>query len=402
MSLYDLVFSDRRSVRFRRHLLFWTIWFIYIMVAYVIPTNWVPAWDFNGSLEHVKVYGFPLAFLRIVVTAALHTLLHMALVYGILYYFLPRYLSQRGSSRSKNKSWIAISSLLFLFVCVIAFLNYFTFVLAFYLDTRVGYFKTMPGMNFIIPRWSRPILFNYPTVVGIALAIKLLKNWYLKQEETAQVAREKINAELQLLKVQVHPHFLFNTLNNIYSFIIHDSPAATEAIKKLSALLHYIVYQCDQPMVKLDKELKMIKDYIDLEKIRYGESFNLSLQVQGNTGDKMVCPLLLIPFLENSFKHGASQMLTHPWINLEIVIREHELFFDLSNSKPTITGEKPFISGLGLANVKKRLAILYPGRHSLNINEEAMSFSISLKIPLFKPNENVQEFVTERQRYELV
>ena len=362
MSLYDLVFSDRRSVRFRRHLLFWTIWFIYIMVAYVIPTNWVPAWDFNGSLEHIRVYGFPLAFLRIVVTAALHTLLHMALVYGILYYFLPRYLSQRGSSRSKNKSWIGISSLLFLFVCVIAFLNYFTFVLAFYLDTRVGYFKTMPGMNFIIPRWSRPILFNYPTVVGIALAIKLLKNWYLKQEETAQVAREKINAELQLLKVQVHPHFLFNTLNNIYSFIIHDSPAATEAIKKLSALLHYIVYQCDQPMVKLDKELKMIKDYIDLEKIRYGESFNLSLQVQGNTGDKMVCPLLLIPFLENSFKHGASQMLTHPWINLEIVIREHELFFDLSNSKPMLTGEKTFISGLGLANVKKKVSYPLPGQ----------------------------------------
>jgi len=402
MSLHDLVFSDRRSVRLSRHLLFWTIWFIYIMVTYVIPTNWVPGWDFKGSLEHIKVYGFPLAFLRIVITAALNTLLNMALVYGILYYFFPRYISQRGTSKSKNKSWIGISSLLFLFVCVVAFLNYFTFVLAFYLDTRVGYFKTMPGMNFIIPRWSRPILFNYPTIVGIALAIKLLKNWYLKQKEAAQVAREKINAELQLLKVQVHPHFLFNTLNNIYSFIINDSPAATEAIKKLSALLHYIVYECNQPMVKLEKELKMIKDYIDLEKIRYGESFNLSLQIQGNAGNKMVCPLLLIPFLENSFKHGASQMLTHPWINLDIVIRDHELFFDLSNSKPMIIGEKTFISGLGLANVKKRLAILYPGTYSLNINEEVMSFSISLKIPLFKPDEIAPEFITERQAYELV
>src|SRR6187200_2351947 len=169
MSLHDLVFSDRRSVRLSRHLLFWTIWFIYIMVTYVIPTNWVPGWDFKGSLEHIKVYGFPLAFLRIVITAALNTLLNMALVYGILYYFFPRYISQRGTSKSKNKSWIGISSLLFLFVCVVAFLNYFTFVLAFYLDTRVGYFKTMPGMNFIIPRWSRPILFNYPTIVGIAL-----------------------------------------------------------------------------------------------------------------------------------------------------------------------------------------------------------------------------------------
>ena len=133
----------------------------------------------------------------------------------------------------------------------------------------------------------------------------------------------------------------------------------------------------------------------------------MSLQIQGNAANKMVCPLLLIPFLENSFKHGASQMLTHPWINLDIVIGEHELFFDLSNSKPILTGEKAFISGLGLANVKKRLAILYPGRHSLNINEETMSFSISLKIPLFKPNDpdsyrDAQDFITERQAYELV
>jgi hypothetical protein len=328
-------------------------------------------------------------------TAVLHTLLHMVLVYGILYYFLPRYLS-------KNKNWIGTSSLLLSFVCVIAFLNYFTFVLAFYFDTRVGYFKTMPDMNFIIPRWIRPVLFNYPTVVGFALAIKLLKNWYLKQKEAAQAAREKINAELQLLKAQVHPHFLFNTLNNIYSFIINESPAAPKALKKLSALLHYIIYECNQPLVKLEKELKLIRDYIDLEKIRYGENFNMSLHISGNTTNKMICPLLLIPFLENSFKHGASQMLTHPWINLDIVIEDHHLYFDLSNSKPTLSGEDTISKGLGLKNVKKRLAILYPGTHSLNITEDVMSFSVSLKVPLFNLNEDVEKLITERQVYELV
>ena len=395
MNLYDLVFSEHRSVRFRRHFLFWTAWCIYFIVTYLIPTNWIPAWNFKGPIEHIEIYGFPLAFLRIVMTAVLHTLLNMVLVYGILYYFLPRYLS-------KNKNWIGTSSLLLLFVCAISFLNYFTFVLAFYLDTRVGYFTTMPGMNFIIPRWIRPILFNYPTVVGFALAIKLLKNWYLKQKEAAQVAREKINAELQLLKARVHPHFLFNTLNNIYSFIINDSPAATEAIKKLSALLHYIIYECNQPLVKLEKELKMIKDYIDLEKIRYGESFNMSLQIQGNAINKMICPLLLIPFLENSFKHGASQMLTHPWVNLDIVIEDQNLYFNLSNSKPASTGEDTVTKGLGLSNVKKRLSILYPGTHSLNITEDVMSFSVSLKVPLFKPNEKVHELISERQIYELV
>ena len=257
-------------------------------------------------------------------------------------------------------------------------------------------------MSFIIPVWARLILFNYPSVVGFALAIKILKNWYLKQKETAQVGREIINGELQLLKAQVHPHFLFNTLNNIYSFIINDSNDATEALKKLSTLLRYIIYECDQPLVQLEKELKMIRDYIDLEKIRYGKNFNMSLQVQGNASNKMISPLLLIPFLENSFKHGASQMLTHPWINLDITILEHELEFILSNSKPTIAGEKTMSNGLGLRNVKKRLSILYQDTHALNITDDVMSFSVSLKVPVFQSNEDVHEFNHKVKEYELV
>ena len=271
----------------------------------------------------------------------------------------------------------------------------------------MGYFPAMPEMDFIIRAWGRQILFNYPTIAGLALVIKLLKNWYLKQKEAAQVAREKINAELKLLKAQVHPHFLFNTLNNIYSFIINDSPAAAEAITKLSDLLRYIIYECNQPVVKLEKELTMIKDYIDLEKIRYGKSFNMSLHIMGNANNKMICPLLLIPFLENSFKHGASQMLTHPWVNLEIIIEEDILYFNLSNSKPGLSGEKAVTKGLGLNNVKKRLAILYGGRHSLNITEDALRFNVSLKVPFFKPNDpdsyrDPQQVITERQIYELV
>jgi LytS/YehU family sensor histidine kinase len=132
------------------------------------------------------------------------------------------------------------------------------------------------------------------------------------------------------------------------------------------------------------------------------ENFNMSLQIQGNAINKMICPLLLIPFLENSFKHGASQMLTHPWVNLDITIGEENLHFNLSNSKPTLTGERTVTKGLGLNNVKKRLAILYPGMHSLNITEDVMSFSVSLKVPLLQPNENGQKSITGKQTYELV
>jgi len=395
MNFYNLAFSEKRSTRIRRHFLFWTVWCFYWLTTYLIPTQWIPAWNVHGPMPQIEKYGFAISVFRLFMNTTLMTLILMGLAYGVLYYFLPRYIS-------RTKNFIGTTILLLLFVSFLAVINYIFLILIFSISTRLGYFNQMPKMSFIIPVWARLILFNYPTVVGFALAIKILKNWYLKQKETAQVGREIINGELQLLKAQVHPHFLFNTLNNIYSFIINDSNDATEALKKLSTLLRYIIYECDQPLVQLEKELKMIRDYIDLEKIRYGKNFNMSLQVQGNGSNKMISPLLLIPFLENSFKHGASQMLTHPWINLDITILEHELEFILSNSKPAIAGEKTISNGLGLRNVKKRLSILYKDTHALNITDDIMSFSVSLKVPIFQSNEDVYEFSHEVKAYELV
>ena len=395
MNLYDVVFSDSRYGRFRRHFLFWSIWCVYWLTTYLIPTQWVPAWNFRGPLPQIEHYGFLVSLLRILMNTNLMTIIYMGLTYGIIYFILPRYLS-------KNKNWIVTTIFLLLFISAIALINYLFFILVFSISTRLGYFQRMPDMEFIIPVWGRQILFNYPTVVGLALAIKLLKSWYLKQNETAQVAREKINAELQLLKAQVHPHFLFNTLNNIYSFIINDSPVAPLMLRKLSTLLRYIIYECNQPLVPLQMELNMIKDYIDLEKVRYGENFNMSLQVQGNALNNKICPLLLIPFLENSFKHGASQMLIHPWVSLDIVIKEKDLFFNLSNSKPGLMSEKTTAKGLGLSNVKKRLAILYPGTHALSITDDVMSFSVSLKVPIVNLEKDEHQFMTRKQNYELV
>jgi LytS/YehU family sensor histidine kinase len=118
-------------------------------------------------------------------------------------------------------------------------------------------------------------------------------------------------------------------------------------------------------------------------------------------GEKMICPLLLIPFLENSFKHGASQMLAHPWINLDILISEKDLVFNLSNSKPAAVNEKIVSQGLGLKNVKKRLSILYPGNYMLTIRDDLMSFTVSCKIPVFEDHEKSQQFM-EKHEYERV
>ncbi|HET6765821.1 MAG TPA: histidine kinase [Chitinophagaceae bacterium] len=395
MNGYDLIFSTEKRYRIRRHLLFWIAWCIYYIVSFLIPTHWIPAWNLRGPMTHIERYGIVLASVRILLAAVLITLVHAALVYGILYFILPRYLS-------KNKNLIITTGLMLLFVCFIAFINYFNFVLSFYVSTRKGYFATMPTMEFIVPVWIRHILINYPTVVGFALAIKLLKNWYVKQEETVQLTREKINAELQLLKAQVHPHFLFNTLNNIYSFILNGSSRAPEMIKKLSALLNYILHECDRPLVPLSKELSLIQDYMELERIRYGDKLSMNLHIQGTAAGKMISPLLLIPFVENSFKHGTSRMLTHPWVKLDVLIDTHSLEFRISNNKPEQKKEAIPKKGIGLNNVKKRLQLLYPGTHSLSIIENEMSYDVTMKIALHVPAENGKEVLSleEKESYE--
>ena len=396
MNTYDFIFSNQRRYRTLRHLLFWTAWCIYYIVSFLIPTHWIPAWNLQGPMTHVERYGIALASLRILTAALLITLVHAALVYGILYFILPRYLS-------KNKNWVITTGILLLYVCLIAFINYFNFVLSFYLSTRKEYFAAMPSMEFIMSVWIRHILINYPTIVGLALTIKLLKNWYIKQQETVQLTREKIHAELQLLKAQVHPHFLFNTLNNIYSYILKGSPRAPEMIKKLSALLKYILNECNHPLVPLSKELSLIQDYMELERIRYGDKLSMNLHIQGNAKNKMISPLLLIPFVENSFKHGTSRMLTHPWVKLDIIIEDHLLDFRISNNKPEQKNDPAAKKGIGLTNVKKRLHLLYPGTHSLYITENDMSYEVVMKIALHLPVENSIQVVNqeEKQIYEL-
>ena len=396
MNIYDFIFSDQRRYRFRRHVVFWIAWCLYFALTYLVPTYWVPAWNLKGPMPQIEQYGVFNSCLRILMNSALMTVVHMGLVYGILYFFVPRYLS-------KNKKRFITTSMLVLFVIIIACINYLNFLVIFSISTRMGFFDKMPGMDFIVPIWIRQILFNYPAVVGFAVAIKLLKRWYLKQKETEQLTREKISAELQLLKAQVHPHFLFNTLNNIYSFILNGSPSAPEMIKKLSSLLNYILNECNRPLVPLEKELSLIQDYITLERIRYGDKLNMSLHIQGNPAGKKISPLLLLPFVENSFKHGTSRVLTHPWVKLDITIESVSLDFKISNTKPERNIEAITKKGIGLNNVKKRLQLLYPGAYSLNITENEMSYDVSMKIALDVAGENRNRVsnLNDKEVYEL-
>jgi LytS/YehU family sensor histidine kinase len=187
--------------------------------------------------------------------------------------------------------------------------------------------------NIIKERWQVGSLLVSMTTAFAACIIFLFKHWVKKQQEWLQAEKEKVTAELQLLKAQVHPHFLFNTLNNIYSFSLTQSPKTPELILKLSSLLNYMLYDCKAEQVLLEKEIEVMKDYVDLETERYGNKIEISWHVEGELEDKYVAPLLLLPFLENAFKHGTSEQLEKPWLSFDLVVKQNSVKCKVANSK---------------------------------------------------------------------
>jgi LytS/YehU family sensor histidine kinase len=219
------------------------------------------------------------------------------------------------------------------------------------------------------------------TVAGIAATIKISKYWFIKEQRNLQLQKENIESQLTILKAQVHPHFLFNTLNNLYSLTLTQSKTAPLVVTHLSELLRYMLYECNDKEVPLDKEIEALKKYVELEKLRYGNRIDVSFVCNGNTNKLFIAPLLLLPFVENSFKHGVSEQLDQCWINLHIYTEGTTLFFNLSNS---FAGEKEAgkTGGLGLQNIKQRLALIYPGQYDLSINQEEEIFNIRLVLSL--------------------
>jgi len=236
--------------------------------------------------------------------------------------------------------------------------------------------------NIVPGGWQPGSFLLLTTAAGLTSIIVLFKYWFKKQQEWMQAEREKVTAELQLLKAQVHPHFLFNTLNNIYSFSLENSPKTPGLILKLSSLLSYMLYDCRTDEVLLEKEIEIMKNYIDLEKERYGNKIEISWNVEGDVEDKRIAPLLLLPFLENAFKHGTSEQLEKPWLSVDISVRQNTLKGKIANSKNEFV---PFRnSGIGIQNVQKRLAFIYPDQHELKLSDEGSFFVISLWIELKK------------------
>lgn len=218
------------------------------------------------------------------------------------------------------------------------------------------------------------------TSAASPMIIRFFKLWTIKQQDWLRAQQEKATAELQLLKSQVHPHFLFNTLNNIYAFSLEKSSKTPDLVLKLSSLLSYMLNDCKTDEVLLEKEIEIMKNYVDLEKERYGNRIDISLNIEGDIQNKQIAPFLILPFIENAFKHGTSEQLNRVWLSIDIAVKDNKLMCKIANSKNRVNGVNNH--GIGVQNVQKRLSFLYPGKHGIKLSDEGDLFVVSLWLEL--------------------
>jgi LytS/YehU family sensor histidine kinase len=308
--------------------------------------------------------------------------IHMAYFYIVAYVIVPRYLYTKKY---------------FLFFIALAVCCFIIGIIArvvdiLYVDPYMFELQKTIKMRFVWEKMEgtfkdkmlRPFYFanavkSANLLVWVALSVKFFKMWY----ERRQAATE---AELNFLKGQIHPHFLFNTLNNLYSLTIQQSPKSSQVVIRLSEILRYMLYECSTEYILLKRDIQIIESYIELEKLRYEDRLELNFSVSGEIADIEIAPLLMLPLVENAFKHGTSEKVGEAWISIDISIKGNFLKLKISNSKPYRLPDdiEQHKGNIGLSNVKKRLEILYPGAYELKLFYEDEMFAAILEIQLDK------------------
>jgi len=307
----------------------------------------------------------------------------IALIYGIIFnafllYFtiykiLPHYFKQR-----KYLMGILISLIFYFAICVIEGLVDYIFISTLYDSSDLRDFTdNVIGYVFI-----SSLLLNIPFII-FAYSYRFTKDWYLNERLKYKLKEEKLISELQFLKSQINPHFLFNSLNNLYGMArqINAIPVA-DGIAKLSNLMRYMLYDSEVDKVSIEKEINYIQDYVELQKLRIqsSEKINITVNINNSFNNIKIAPLLLIPFVENAFKHGIS-IKENSEITIELITNDDSINFNVTNTINKLRKNRDEEnSGFGLKNVQKRLNLIYPNKYKLNIKEDNYIYSVSLKI----------------------
>jgi LytS/YehU family sensor histidine kinase len=211
--------------------------------------------------------------------------------------------------------------------------------------------------------------------------LKFVEDWFELEAKKKAIENEKLTAELRFLKAQVNPHFLFNTLNNLYYLATVNSPKTPEVIDKLSQMMRYMLYDSNHPKIAVAKEIDYMKNYIDLEILRLDNKIPINFDIKGDIAGKQIVPLILLTFLENAFKHGVSNNSKNAFVNILLEISDNNCKYVVENSKIDSKNEIEK-SGIGLQNVRRRLDLSYPDQYNLNVVENENEYHITLDLHL--------------------
>ena len=352
--LQRIIWENKFKYRLIRHLLFWIIVLIYFT---------------SYGLYYKVLRNQFIAF-------SLYLPLYMVITYTLLYFIFPKVLV---------KKQYVLSILLFIILLImytVATKLYYRKIFPFVFGETA--FAMMRGnlsfMMSILVESDRFIIVNFP-----ALFIKAIKHWYLVEINNKELERKNIENKMAMLNAQLHPHFLFNTLNNLYTLALDNSKKTPEIIMKLSEVMRYIIDDYNELNVELGKEIEIIASYIEIEKLRYDDDLKITYTIdipdEENNKKILIPPLLIFTFVENAFKHGASKSLDNAWINIEVVMKDAFLKIFIENSVDEdyeIKNRK----GLGLVNVQKRLELYYPNRHRYSANKLYNRFKVFLEIKI--------------------
>ena len=351
--LNKLVYS--RGGRVLAHVVFWWLSLAFLMVFFARISS---------------DYGFSLRFACLMLPVAMGT------TYFINYSLVPKYLLTRNYGKF---------GLYFVYTLIVSmYFQMWVIALTYISIAEYNYEKLGPVAGDFI---FQPV--GLYSIVLLGVALKLLRLWMKAERERAELKSASLEAalklkeaELQLLKGQIHPHFLFNTLNNLYGLALEKSDVLPVSILRLSELLDFLLYRSNKPLVPLADEIKLMSDYIALEELRFEERLRLELDIQANGNDCSIAPFLLFPFVENAFKHGFMQDDQQLFLSISIQTKGERLYLAVTNSFSENERGTGQLGGVGLSNVRKRLELLYPGSHELRIENDEQHFIVNLELDL--------------------
>ncbi|MDT0675446.1 sensor histidine kinase [Autumnicola musiva] len=336
------------------HVIFWSIYFL------INTLRWGSYYeDYILSLKG-NMLGFPI---------------HMFLCYVTIYFLIPKFIYK--------KFYILFSTSLFLLIFCLVIVK---FELTYFLINN-NVWPEGPETNNLTVNYMIQMMLGELYVISFVTSIKITIDYLSTNRKAAKLEQSKLETELRFLRSQISPHFFFNTLNNIYSLSLEKSEKAPDVILKLSELMRYLLYETKNKQQSLEKEILCIQNYLDLERIRHGENLDIKMEISGGIIGKKVAPMLLIPFVENAFKHGINANIGEVFVNINIKIEEEFLYFDITNpitkSKSKRMLKDNNNGGIGISNVRKRLELGYSqNEYDLKIFEKDNLFQIFLKIKL--------------------